>query len=162
MDPLTAVSLAGTVVQFVDFSCKLVKVGAEFYENSKLESHVAAAVSAKQVQDLATRAVNDLEDYRTKLQQGFQGDEAWPVLAEDEAELRDLCRACDEAADSLLSRLNRLRIPDISRGRAWRSLQHALKAIWSRNDIETLTKRLEEYRNVIHSRVLLSLWYIYI
>lgn len=36
LDPLTAVGLAGTVVQFVDFSTKLVSHSVELYEKGKL------------------------------------------------------------------------------------------------------------------------------
>jgi hypothetical protein len=34
MDPLTALSLAGTIIQFVDFGCKLLAEGKELYKST--------------------------------------------------------------------------------------------------------------------------------
>jgi hypothetical protein len=39
MESLVAVSLAGNVIQFVDFAFKLVSIGRELYESGTLSKH---------------------------------------------------------------------------------------------------------------------------
>lgn len=130
--------------------------------NGRLDSHAATAGFAKDIQHLATLASKEVEDYRTKLQKGFQGREASNALAEDEARLRELCRDCNETAGTLLKRLDQLRVQDISRTRIWKSLQQALLSLWSKAEIENLKRKLAEFQNAIDSRVLLYLRYVYI
>lgn len=160
MDPLTAIGLAGTVVQFVDFSCKLIKLGSELYENGQVESYTSSTISTEIVKNLATGAVRDLDEYKTKLTQGLQGTGDLGHLAEDEIELRKLCTECNGAAETLLGRLNKLKVSKFEKNRRWKSLQHGLIAIWSKDDIQQLSYRLIEYRSAISSKVLLSLGYV--
>jgi hypothetical protein len=67
--------------------------------------------------------------------QGLQGTEDIGRLAEDEIELRNLCTDCDVAAETLLGRLNKLKVSKFENNRRWKSLQHGLLAMWSKNDI---------------------------
>jgi hypothetical protein len=157
MDPLTCVSLAGTVVQFVDFSRKLISAGGQLYEDSELEVHAKAVAAAKEIQDYASTAARELQDYRIKLQQGFQPSGTSLGLTEDEALLESLCRGCNEAADTLIKRLDKLKLPENGKNRAWKSMEKALLSVWSKKDMDLMMKKLLDYRQSIHSRVLLSL-----
>lgn len=100
MDPLTAVSLAGTVLQFVDFGCKLFKVSVELYDTSESSIFDAEQDAAKHVTMLARDALKDLQDYKTKLQGGEEELSRY-ATSEDEKELRALCHDCDDVATTL-------------------------------------------------------------
>jgi hypothetical protein len=65
MDPLTAFSLAGTVIQFVDFGGKLISGGQGLYAKGHLDIHCQIKA-----------AVDDLLDYATKLQRTIRAPEA--------------------------------------------------------------------------------------
>jgi hypothetical protein len=158
MDPLTAISLAGTVVQFVDFGCKLLKRSSKLYENAEIYSYSSAELSAEHVQTLAERAVKDLDQYKGKLWLGMQR-AAPSEVAEDETRLRALCSECSEVADTLVSHLSRLTVSELSSNRKWKSFHHAFLSIWSEKDVQHLVNKLEQYRRAIESEILLNLGY---
>jgi len=136
LDPFTAISLAGTVVQFVDFSCKLIKLSSELYERSEVESYTCATISTKMVQTLSIGAIRELDEYKTKSAQGLQGRQDLHRLTGDETELRNLCAKCNGAAEISPGRLNRLKIPKLGKNKRWKSLQHALLSIWEKDEIQ--------------------------
>jgi hypothetical protein len=160
MDPLTCVSLAGTVVQFVDFSCKLISASGELYQDDELGSHAATTAAAKAIQDHAASAIKDIRNYRIKLRQAFQFEVDSIGLSSDEAVLEILCRDCDKEADNLIKRLDKLKVPENSKIRVWKSMEQALLSVWSRKELDAMMQRLLEYRKAIDSRVLLSIGYV--
>lgn len=174
MDPLSAVGLAGTLVQFIDFTSKIVTQGRELYKTGslKLKGQVEAVTT-------------DLLDFSTKFQQcsSCAQDES-SSAAENEIALRKLCEECDGIALQLLAQLNRLKpllVPpnkppgrraDGSAMETWRrsvedhkqrvarlghSLRSALICVWSRSEIQELEKQLEKYRAAIQTRMLACL-----
>jgi len=157
MDPITAISLAGTAVQFVDFTAKLISAGAHLYNYNELVANAQAAKSANFIQDQATNALRDLQDYRFKLQQGMGPATTSKPLARDEKILQALCHKCTEDADTLIKLLNKLKVPETSKHRGWKSLAQAFSSIWSKKDVERLMEKLQEYRTQINSQVLVSL-----
>jgi hypothetical protein len=157
MDPLTAVSLAGTIVQFVDFAGKLISASGELYQDSELKSNLVAAKSAIKIQDLAASAVRDLHDFRSKLQNAST--DIHDGLATDEVILQRVAHECDEDAMILVGRLEKLKVPVNASHRGWRSLSHALATIWAKKEIEMMSRKLLEYENQINSQVLHSLGY---
>jgi hypothetical protein len=62
MDPLSALSLAGTVVQFVDFGCKLLAEGRQIYQSS------SGRLNTNEEIELIT---NDLQTLVKKLRDSF-------------------------------------------------------------------------------------------
>lgn len=170
MDPLSAVGLAGTIVQFVDFSLKIVGEGVELYKSGSLELN-------KQV-EFTTR---DLRNFTTKLrvQQSTHARDA--VLSENDLALETLCHDCNEVAEQLLERLKKLEVTiappkpaadDATKEekeilkkkyiqynkekleRVGRTLSVALLNIWSRGQVQEITLRLEKYRAAIQTRLL--------
>ena len=157
MDPLTCVSLAGAVAQFVNFGCGLISAGGQLYRDGRLEIHASAAKDAEQIQNYAVRAIGQLHDYRAKLQQGFRSDEHSLPLKEDEAELEKLCRGCDKEANALINRLEKLKVPEGSGKEVWKSIQDALLSVWSKAEIAAMKEKLLAYQKSIDSGILLSL-----
>ncbi|CAG8971437.1 hypothetical protein HYALB_00002020 [Hymenoscyphus albidus] len=155
MDPLTAGSLAGTVIQFVDFTAKLVSSGTQLYKSSELQSNIIAGEAADHIQMLASSALSEIQDYQFKLRQGNISTSQ--DLSRDGRLLQDLCRKCTAEADTLTELLSKLKVPATTQHRKWRSLAQALSGIWSRKEIDGLMHNLQEYRTQVNSQVLVSL-----
>jgi hypothetical protein len=148
MDPLTAISFAGTVVQFVDFSSKLISASVELYKKSKLDVH-----------DQANAAANDILDYSTKLQRTLREPGSSATLSEDDRLLESICKGCDDLAHDLIARLDKLKVPENKKGKVktWPSLSIALQSMWKREELSEIQERLKEYRQQIDSRIIHSL-----
>jgi len=149
MDPLSALSVAGTVVQFVDFSSKLISATRQLYSNSKLKVHEQAATAA-----------NDLLDYSTKIRRPLLLTSVSGCLTEDEAALEAVCHGCVDLAENFLKRLSRLKVPGQDARHIWDSLGQALLSIWTKDELDSIEQRLVEFRREIDSRVLSSLRYV--
>jgi len=149
MDPLTALSVAGTVVQFVDFSCKLISASRQLYTKSELDVHGQAA-----------SATNDILDYTIKLRRTLRAPGGSAILTEDELLLESICKGCDDLARDLLVRLDKLKVPQKNKkGKAiiWSTLTAAFQSMWTGEDLLAIQDRLKEYRRQIDSRVIRSL-----
>jgi hypothetical protein len=173
MDPLTALGLAGNIVQFLDFCGKIVLGTREVY----LSGSVGLDVQA----EAATR---ELLDFTTKLQPAPLVHNGTQAHSENEIALRQLCDECSDVAKQMLHQLNRLKrdyltppepVPPGASIKQWekrqqrfaeymedleelgRSLRLALRGMWKRKDLEELEKRLEKCRAAIQLRMLASL-----
>src|SRR4051812_46224868 len=121
MDPLTALSLAGTVVQFVEFGTKVLKGSRQFYTSA------SGALLVNEELELITK---DLSELTFKLRRPLTHDHFTPSAGELE-EYRDLgalCHRCRTIAEKLIVRLNGLKVE--GKQQAWKSFQHAIKAAW--------------------------------
>ncbi len=121
MDPLTALSLAGIIIQFVDFGSRILKGSHQIYES------VTGALPANEELELRTR---DLSDLIIKLQRPLQaGDGSVTSDHTTLKPLQSLCNACSLVAKELLGRLEGLKVE--GKHKAWKSFGHAIKAEWS-------------------------------
>jgi hypothetical protein len=98
MDPISALSLAGTVVQLVDFSIKIVSKSSELYRSGS-EGPVENQSMEKATKDLTV--LNDQLKNSNVHDLGLQ----------------ELCKACGDAADELLTALSKVKVE--GNGRAW-------------------------------------------
>lgn len=147
MDPLTALSVAATVVQFVDFSSKLISTGLELHHKSKLDIHVEASLAA-----------NDILDYSSQLRRTLPLPDESAALTDDERLLESICEGCEELGRDLLQRLDKLKVPQNNRGRnIWPTLTVAIRSMWTAEDLRSLEERLREYRRQMDSRFIQSL-----
>lgn len=137
MDPITAVSLAGTVVQFVDFTSKVVSKSTELYRSGR-------DALAENV-DIETTA-SDLTKLNTRLKQ---------TTAVSDPDLQALCQACGDVADQLLAALAKLKVND--KGQKWQSLRKALRSIWSKEEIMQLEQRLASFRGELNLRITIGM-----
>jgi hypothetical protein len=142
MDPLTAISLAGTIVQFVDFTTKFVSKSTELYRSG-------SGVLAENANIEKTTA--DLKKLNHRLEQ---------TAAAHEPDLQTLCQACGEVADQLLNALAKLRVT--GQGQKWQSLRKALRSIWSKADITQLEQRLASFRSELNLRIVIGMRYVLI
>jgi hypothetical protein len=152
LDPLTALSLAGNIVQFVDFSIQIVSRTKRLYGSSR------EALDVYQELDLVTADLkkscdlipNALPSSTSENESGGGGDA-----------LQHLCATCHKVADELLARLDRLKVSKDSGAKGGRilfqSFHSAMMSVWSKVEIEDLVSRLSSLRNQIQTHVLLDL-----
>ncbi|CZR69404.1 uncharacterized protein PAC_19304 [Phialocephala subalpina] len=153
MDPLSALSIAGTVAQFVDFGNKLLTSSIQLYKSSR------GSLKVHEELELIT---GDLQSVLFKLRgaRSANSSDVGPSVVGDDHQFQDSFRKlCDEAtliAEELLDKLNSLRVKDGKRPR-WESLKVAVRSAWSKDEISALKTRLFTLREALHSRSILSI-----
>jgi hypothetical protein len=153
MDPLTALSLAGTVVQFVDFGSRLLSDCRELYKSK------TGTLTAYEVLELVTL---DLRALVRKLQESFPpaGSHLLNHLVDNHLEkpgsFRRICDKAAEVAEELLSRLGRLKVKSDEK-RKWKSFEQALKGLWSNDELMRLSECLQVLRKDLETQIVFSL-----
>ena len=127
MDPLTALGLASNIVQFVDFTSKLISTTQKLYVSSSgaKDEHLELEILARNIQDLAEHAKSRLG--------GVSGP---AILSKEDGTLLDLSDQCIEVSNQLLSLLESVKVKGQHRG--WdsfhqvgaRSLSFILTVTW--------------------------------
>jgi RecA-family ATPase len=150
MDPLSALSLAGNVLQFIDFGTKLFSKAGELYKST------VGSLAANDQLELVTA---DLRALVSKLRQSLSSEETQgEIVREDKETWSSFKRVCDEAADvadEIILRLGKLRLQD-GKFRRLRSILQAVETLWSEREITSLLKRLSSLRIALETRVLFS------
>jgi hypothetical protein len=154
MDPLTAFSLAGTVIQFVDFSSKILEGAYHAYKST------SGQLSANQELRLITvdvsAVVSKLSSRMRLSAKTLTGEPS--EGSELEETLEAICDQAELVAKELLDRLQRLQIEDSVTGcsRVWQSLNQAIRSAWKRHELEALFEKLKVLKQVLESLVLLE------
>jgi hypothetical protein len=158
LDPLSAVALAGNVVQFVDFGVNLTSQGGEpsrsaegaLVENLELE---AVYLSLRRHCDHIIAAAREIPN-PSNLTKG--GKERKLTLYEEALKgMRNLAIICIGIAEELLKALDSLKIKGPNS--RWKSFRQALNASWTEASIEDWTKRLEHCKQQISFHLLNTL-----
>ena len=151
MDPLTALSLAGTIVQFVDFGFRLLAEGKELYKSTK------GILSVNEELELAT---TDLRALINKVQKSFNKPSSSASHSEeneeDQQRFESLCRKAAKIAEELIKRLEKLKLREC-KSRQWESFKQVIRGAWTKDELISLTKRLSELRKALDARVLFSI-----
>jgi hypothetical protein len=145
LDPLSAVSLAGTVLQFVEFTGKLLTNAHEL-----LKSPEGALESNMQLEFLAA----DLRRISQNLRAPFH-EVALGCDPKEEEDLRQVCAGCDDVATELSARLGGLKRNGTHQ--KWSSLQKAIKTAWTQDEVNALISRMAAYRDAIQLHILVGL-----
>ena len=126
MEALAAVSLAGNILQFLDFTSNAISKSRQI--------HASTSGSLKEHDDLQDLTL-DLKGLSGRLQAS-----AGPV----DPVLEHLCIQCREVADEMLKALESLRV----KGKCIRiqSLRKTLKVLWGKEKLKVLEKRLAGFR----------------
>ncbi|KAF8850535.1 hypothetical protein BDZ45DRAFT_696655 [Acephala macrosclerotiorum] len=146
MDPLTALSLAGTIVQFVDFGSKLVSRSQELYRSSN------GSLTVNEELDLVTQTLLKIV---AKLQRPQGSEVLTGSGADDYSSLVELCCSCTQVAEDIIAKLENLKIT--GKPRRWRTLKHAIKSCWTEKDLDALFKRLSMLRQALETHVMVEL-----
>jgi hypothetical protein len=136
MDPLTALGLASNIVQFVDFTSKIISATHSLYRSA------AGAKTEHSELEKVAKSLRSLADQATP--PSFQKTKS--LSAEDLAliELGELCRG---VSDELLCVLQSLKVKGSKRG--WKSFYQALRSEWKQREIAALQIRLDRIGGVL-------------
>lgn len=139
MDPVAAIGLAGNIVQFLDFSCKLLS-GAKGLYNSTTGASDENKVLETVSNDL--RLLND--DLTAPSAHGAIPDS-----------IRSLACQCKDVAIQLIEVLDDIKVKGTHR--KWSSFVQALRGVWKKEQIEGLSKQLDRLRSEIQIRLQLMM-----
>lgn len=123
MDPLSALGIAGNVIQFVDFATKLFKEVREVYRSGTAASQEARSLSniAKELSTLSNSFTTD--DLKT-------------------LGLREVASQCSLVARDLLAAVDKLTVT--KENKLWVSFVVALRSVLNERDIQKLWKQVTD------------------
>lgn len=136
LDPLTALSIASSVLQIVDFGCKLVSETREIYHSASgaTKDHVTAYEITEDLTVLYSALAGQDKDFKR--------------LSRDDIALGKLVDSCTEAAHDLLSLLDGLKVqPDASEWKSFKKAIQGARKAGRVNDIETRLLKIQRQIN---------------
>ncbi|EUC47766.1 hypothetical protein COCMIDRAFT_58713, partial [Bipolaris oryzae ATCC 44560] len=136
MDPFTAVGLAGNIVQFVDFACKL------FSEARELKTSVTGQSTAQLELETTCNYLNTF----TRQLSTSHFDSNPRNLTSGEKAIVDLATSCKSTADELLALLQKLQVKQNANHRSYQSFLQAARGVWKKSKIEELQRNLDSHR----------------
>ena len=150
LDPLTALSLAGNIIQFVDFGTKVLAKGHELYKST-----AGASIDHTELETIA----KDLQEINDRLRQRKDSQETQSKTATDsEVALRKLSEQCSGVAEELIGALEKLKVQGTS-NRRWKSFRQALKGLMKKEELDAITIRLQHFRDELNLHILVSMRY---
>ncbi|KAJ8063154.1 hypothetical protein OCU04_008394 [Sclerotinia nivalis] len=149
MNPLDALSLAGTIIQFVDFSSKVIAGANELYKFG------AESLNVHQQLGLA---VDDLSKLSKRLSDSYSdlcGNGVKPAPADNS--FICICKNATELSTELNNKLSSLKVTATGKRRKWQTLKQALKSVWSEKELMDLKNRLALLRDSIQMHIVVDL-----
>lgn len=151
MDPFSALSLAATVVQFVDFSTKVISKG-----NALWKSYDGSLSENSELECVTLRFQNLTKNLRAQARQ------TGPTHnANGDQSLENICESCIDIAEELCSRLNQLKVSPSHPQRRWKSIRQALKSVWSKEKLQELEGRLARFKDDLNLHIIVALKYVH-
>ncbi|KAI3325372.1 hypothetical protein HD806DRAFT_446340 [Xylariaceae sp. AK1471] len=147
MDPLSALSLAGNIVQFVEFSCKLISNTRSIYCSSSTTTENLGYIDGIYERLVSFEAQLSHQD-KTRSQDTATGS----VSAHSNA-LDELLEKCRQECNILLGLTGKIKRIKTTKGRLWESFRKAMLEVWHNDEILKLQSRLHEYQTEIIIRL---------
>lgn len=138
MEALAIIGLIANVVQFVDFSGRLIAKTTELYRSS--EGALAENIDAEM-------ATNHLVMLNNKINGAA-------TITNNNA-LKRLCESCKSTADELLAALNKVKVD--GKQHRWTSIRKALRNMWNKKQICELEARLARFREELNLHIVVDL-----
>jgi hypothetical protein len=145
LSPLDALSLAGTIIQFIDFGSKVL------FQSRRLYKSHDGALSVDQELEFVTA---DL----FALSKKFPTPEKNACLTEQETTLRKLAVACSEISLELSTKLNGLKVG--AKHKKWSCIRQAIKATWTEDERMDIRKRLVECRDQLQMHFVVDIRWV--
>ena len=148
-EALAAFGIAVNIMQFIDFSSRVLSTSYKLYKSSRgvSEEHQA-------LEDIT----NDLRNISSGLQHAVRQEEQHRSASSDDLQLQKLGAKCSLACDELLSALEHLKALD--RPSKWANLRAALRSVWKESRIDGFRARVNEFRQEVIVRVLNGLRWV--
>ncbi|KAI0440511.1 hypothetical protein F4803DRAFT_465700 [Xylaria telfairii] len=141
MDPLSALSLAGTVVQFVQFAASLINGTRKIY----VTGHSIETETLDGIYRLLSDFSSDLGARCSGHPQPFLGD-LQRLANRRAAALGSLATKCKHDCDQLLEIVTRLKTSSVTGPRWWASFVVALKEVAKAKEVKEIQERIEGYQ----------------
>ncbi|KAM5360167.1 hypothetical protein ACJZ2D_013928 [Fusarium nematophilum] len=161
LDPLSALSVAAAVVQFVDFARTIVCKSKAIYEatSGMLQTDSESRSAAERLADLSKElqrpiVFTEFAEKELAAMPTAEQEEMRRRYGQVNDRLRNICRECDSLSQELLQKLSELEIPPHARFRKWKSFRRALKSVWTKDAIDATAGRLESLRRDLDTHVL--------
>jgi hypothetical protein len=149
MEPMSAISLAASVCQFVDFACRIISKGNKLRgaRHGLLVEDADLLAASTRVVELNNKLVDSLGTYSRS--------ERGSLEVEARAQINAACRGLNQVATELIDTLNKLRLPGGS-GR-WRSMRQAVKSVRGRQGVEKMKNDIIVYQQRLNTALLISI-----
>ena len=147
MDPLTTFSLVCGVIQVVDFSTKTLLKCKELYQEGSLSEY-------RELEDLTNHLVN----VRNKLELTTVKQNAGILGAAEDQSLLEVAGQCSKTADDLVEKFRSLKIEGPHKKR--QAVLKTVKLLWEKGELRDIQRRLDSYRNVLDTQILINLRYV--
>jgi hypothetical protein len=149
MDPLTALSLASSIVQFVDFGSELVAKGYRRYKSpdGSLVEDADTEMAAHHLVYLVSKLQHPSESRLRDSEAGQVEDQAF----------RALCTKCESIGEELLSCLKAARVE--GKHRKWKSFRQALRSVSTEEKLSKIEARLSALKDELEFHILVDLRY---
>jgi hypothetical protein len=130
MDPISALGVAGTVVQFVQFAAALVNNVREIHHSASGTSLATQELEA--IHSTLSQFSKDLRRHSPRGQLRYG------------RELDGLAKRCIDDCDRLLKLADQLKVENGEKKRWWKSFQKAMLELWTQKDVEDLRQRIND------------------
>lgn len=137
MEALVAVGFASNVVQFVDFTARLLSILNELRNNAALSENRDHQVLTTHLETLAQR----VSDSAKAISQTSA------TASQEEQALQPVADKCCELARRLLRKLDACGIQPSQNNSRTKRIKTAFKAVWNKKEIEDISNRLEHFKN---------------
>jgi hypothetical protein len=137
LEPISAIGIAGNIIQFIDFLGKIFSESREAYHS--------AVGSRAELIDLEVIAKH-IEDLTLSLQLNSSATQRSDLFA-------SVQKSCLSRASELLGTINRLKVQP-GPHRRWHSFQHAIRSVWKKDKIHGLQVRLRELQSQITAQMM--------
>jgi hypothetical protein len=145
LDPITALGVAGNVVQVVDFGFKLVTNGIELYRHRSLIHHQQLREQATQLHDFNALLKHSLREARSNDSKHVSTLSGSSSARKPDALLPLLRLAiehCELCVQELLAAIEKLTVSGPHA--KWQSFRHALSSVVGESGLEVTTQRLSQ------------------
>jgi hypothetical protein len=151
LDPMSALSVATSAVQFVDFSINMVSKGKELYKSGALEENLQLSQYARILLGCEEEVRNALHvlAFHPPL-----------VISDSQADLLELRENCLKGGRRLADRLTNLEVKQGEKHRRWKSIREALKSEWGKKEVNDMRDSLARYKSDLMLFILLSVQYV--
>lgn len=143
MDPITAVGFAASILNFIDFSHKLISGTLEVIKSGSTSENAHVSV-----------VINDLHAVTKEL------DKCPPGNSKHDEALNTLASECKVLSEELQKLLEKLKVT--AKNSKWKSIKTTLRSMWKKGEVAELEGRLDTYRSQILLRLVLILKYVII
>lgn len=160
-DALAAFSLAASILQFIDFSWRLLSKGKQIYKDgaSIQSQHVEAAL--QRLQEFAINLRIRLRPPGSTNSNRTSNVSAESLIldtiAVNEHALDVIAENCGEIAAKLTKHLHAMKVQGTRRQRVWKSFHHAFEEVWGNKGIKQALDQLAAYKQEIQLHLLASL-----